>query len=73
MKLLIISLFLLGLQGCILNEFEGNVYDTNNDILWRDIFTGENRCIEKTAQKALKLQGSGAQSWDCFLHEKATP
>jgi hypothetical protein len=72
MKLIIIALFLLGMQGCVLSEFQGNVYNANKDILWTETFTGEDRCNKITAKKATSFQGGGAVegegvwSWDCF-------
>jgi len=51
----------------------GNVYGDNNDILWSDIFIDEDRCKELTANMVSEFQYTGAQSWDCFLPEKATP
>jgi hypothetical protein len=70
MKLIIISLFLLGMQGCITSEYKGNVYNANKDILWTEIFTGDDRCNKITAKKATSFQrgdsNGGLWSWDCF-------
>jgi hypothetical protein len=74
MKLLIIYLFLLGLQGCAVNEmWVGNVYDDNNDIVWSDVFKDEDRCKETTPNMVSKFEYRGAWDWDCILNEKASP